>query len=531
MTIRLALPQAIYEVGGRSQNEDHIFPPPGSATAKGMWYIVCDGVGGANKGELASQLLSEGLNQYFTDYPPIGPITEEYLQAALTATEQQMESYVTDHPEAHGMATTLTLLFLDEKGATIGWIGDSRVYQFREGQCVYQTQDHSLVNQLVQQGVLTEEEAEHHPRRNIILRAVKGSSEPADLEVYQTSDIQPGDIFLLCTDGLLEQWNTQSLAELSGSGLSLANIRSTLHSKSQGQTSDNFSAYLLQVDKVNGQKKARTPLSTPPDTGSQNRGWLGRVVWAAVIVGLLVIAGLFLWEGQGEVRKQAFAAHQAGNFVEAVYWMDSLADHHQDDARKLPLVQSLQDSMQQSLFLWMSDSTTDQYQVTFYGCGLSAEALQAWGSKRPKGTIYRLRQACQTLSTGLDSVSLRTEGDAWWRKDRMVPALKLYEMARKLDSSAQAQLRMQLVLEVMAGDRAFQRNNPGEALGHYRQAGNYAQVLSMPTTPLADRFQWLGEASPFPAPLAIDSLNQADSLAVDSISPLAADSLAPAPTD
>ncbi|MEM7657416.1 MAG: protein phosphatase 2C domain-containing protein, partial [Bacteroidota bacterium] len=397
MTIRLATPQAIYEVGGRSQNEDYIFPPLGKAKARGMWYLVCDGVGGASKGEVASRLLGEGLNQYFSDYSPIGPVTEEYLQAALSATEQQMEAYVTDHPEAEGMASTLTLLYLDEKGAVIAWIGDSRGYQFRQGECIYQTQDHSLVNQLVQQGVLTAEEAKNHPRSNVILRAVKGSNEPAELASHRIEDIQPQDVFLLCSDGLLEQWDTPELAALTDSGLSLANIRSTLLSKSEGQTSDNFSAYLVQVASVDGQKKARVGTTPPPPEAQQDRGWLGRALWGALIVGLIVLGLLFILSEDNEIRKQALAARMNGKQVEAVFWADSLTTLQVDDENK-KMAKVLRDSLQSELFLWMSDSTNPQYHISYYGCGLAAEELQIWGDKRTTGTVFQLREECAALS-------------------------------------------------------------------------------------------------------------------------------------
>ncbi|MEM7657918.1 MAG: hypothetical protein AAF399_17465, partial [Bacteroidota bacterium] len=104
-------------------------------------------------------------------------------------------------------------------------------------------------------------------------------------------------------------------------------------------------------------------------------------------------------------------------------------------------------------------------------------------------------------------------GDEWWAKERFTPALKLFQMAKKMDTTEQAQLRLQLLQQVKEGDVAHLSGNPGKALGHYRQASDYAAVIGLALHPLERRFQLLGEVSPFPAP--------SDSMQVDSpIAPL-----------
>ena len=96
------------------------------------------------------------------------------LNSILLRTELELDKIVAKNPEYKGMATTLTYLHLSPEGAIIAWAGDSRVYHIRDGKILFKTEDHSLVNQLVQAGQITEEEAAHHPQKNVILRAVIG---------------------------------------------------------------------------------------------------------------------------------------------------------------------------------------------------------------------------------------------------------------------------------------------------------------------------------------------------------------------
>ena len=103
------------------------------------------------------------------------------------------------------MATTLTMVSVGASGITLAHIGDSRIYQFRQGEIIYQTEDHSLVNSLVKLGKISKEEALTHPQKNVIIRAIQGSEHPTEADVVLLKDIQAGDYFFMCTDGVLER--------------------------------------------------------------------------------------------------------------------------------------------------------------------------------------------------------------------------------------------------------------------------------------------------------------------------------------
>ncbi len=225
--------------------------------------MVCDGVGGAERGEIASRLAVVSLDTFLRLHPTSN-VTATYVQQAVAYAEDQFNAYLTDNEQAAGMATTLTLVCFHETGATVAHIGDSRVYHVRNGQVIWRTDDHSYVAELVKSGVLTPEEAHRHPQRNIITRALQGGSNSIQASVYTTDDLQAGDYFFLCSDGVLERVNDTLIGLVLG-GTSESNEQklARLRQVSTGHTRDNFTAYLIQIEQVTGtsQSTHKGPLS------------------------------------------------------------------------------------------------------------------------------------------------------------------------------------------------------------------------------------------------------------------------------
>ena len=243
------------EIGQRSQQEDSIYPAPGKASIADKLFMVCDGVGGENMGEEASRIACEGFASFFDqNVPPRGALTEAYIRAAQSNVLQQMRNYAVEHPEAQRMSTTLTLVYLNGNTISVAWCGDSRIYHLRKGEVVWRSTDHSLVENLVRHGEISEEEARIHPQRNIITRALSASGTPSDIENYVIRDVKDGDYLMLCTDGLLEQINDHRLKEIALSHAK--NKRSLFMEYCQEVTKDNFSLYLL---KLNNDSAAATP--------------------------------------------------------------------------------------------------------------------------------------------------------------------------------------------------------------------------------------------------------------------------------
>jgi len=173
----------------RRDNED-------SAFARAPVFVVADGMGGAQAGEVASRIAVEAFEQ---GLPDSGSPEERLAERVREANTQIYERSRADRGRA-GMGTTLTAAYVDETHIAIAHVGDSRAYLFRDGSLQRLTQDHSLVDELVRRGKLTEEQAAEHPQRSIITRAL-GPEPDVEVDTW-TYPARAGDVILLCSDGL-----------------------------------------------------------------------------------------------------------------------------------------------------------------------------------------------------------------------------------------------------------------------------------------------------------------------------------------
>jgi PPM family protein phosphatase len=175
----------------RRRNEDsYVVAPP--------MFAVADGMGGAQAGEVASKLAAAALEE--TDPATLsGP---ERLISLIQEANRRVYERSSSDPSTSGMGTTMTVAVVEEAGVTIGHVGDSRAYLVREGKLEQLTEDHSLVNELLKSGKLSPQEAELHPQRSVITRAV-GTDPDVDVDAFVV-DAAEGDIFLLCSDGLTD---------------------------------------------------------------------------------------------------------------------------------------------------------------------------------------------------------------------------------------------------------------------------------------------------------------------------------------
>ncbi|MEK8131953.1 Stp1/IreP family PP2C-type Ser/Thr phosphatase [Paenibacillus filicis] len=164
--------------------------------------IVADGMGGHQAGDVASRMAIEWIPQGLLSMSPdlSGEQRGERLRTAIEAANGKIFEFASEREHYHGMGTTVVAVLASRDRAVIGHIGDSRAYRVRGDQLELLTEDHSLVNELVKNGQITREEAEHHPRRNVLTRAL-GTESSIEVDVQEIS-WQPGDILLLCSDGL-----------------------------------------------------------------------------------------------------------------------------------------------------------------------------------------------------------------------------------------------------------------------------------------------------------------------------------------
>jgi serine/threonine protein phosphatase PrpC len=195
------------EIGhARENNEDkYDFYEPDEEpllAARGSVYLVCDGMGGHNAGQIASELAAK---QFLHAYYHLGGTAQEAARQAILQAHHYIAEMASKVPSRYGMGTTLTALILKQDEGILAHVGDSRCYRLREGVFEPLSRDHTLVARLVEQGILTPEQAKYHPQRNVIRQAVgvADPSEPLEPDI-ETFPLQAGDLYLLCSDGLTD---------------------------------------------------------------------------------------------------------------------------------------------------------------------------------------------------------------------------------------------------------------------------------------------------------------------------------------
>jgi serine/threonine protein phosphatase PrpC len=241
--------------GKRENNEDAIHPSLGTATLQNRFFIVCDGVGGAQKGELASHIAVTGFADYFAKYPT-GTFSDAVIKAAFAYVLEEFDAMLKAQYLLRGMATTLTLVGIGEKDVTVAHIGDSRIYQIRSGKIIFKSEDHSKVNYLLKMGLITPQQAQNHPERNVITRAIQGSHKETDIEINHLTDVKSGDYFFQCTDGVLENVTDDALSQILDSDQANEKKLQLLLNLCEGNTRDNYSGYLLQIADVGSTQMA-----------------------------------------------------------------------------------------------------------------------------------------------------------------------------------------------------------------------------------------------------------------------------------
>jgi protein phosphatase len=255
MNYKLYHPQAIHELGRRQNQEDAIYPLPNQVNCDHRVFVVCDGMGGLDKGEVASEAVCKTLGRVAeTILHTLGTFTDDDLAHCMSAAYEALDAADTDNEAA--MGTTMTFLCFHEQGCLVAHIGDSRIYHLRpslgaQRGVLFRSRDHSLVHQLYEMGEISYNDMAKYPKKNIILKGMQ----PHQVERIRPSmahigTVWPGDYFLLCTDGMLEKMDDEQLMALLGdTTLTLEQKTQQLVEMTSGN-SDNHSAYLIQVEKV-----------------------------------------------------------------------------------------------------------------------------------------------------------------------------------------------------------------------------------------------------------------------------------------
>lgn len=246
MKIILYPPLSIHEIGQRDNQEDALWPLQPTSDSK--LFILCDGMGGHEHGEVASQTVSQAIGEWFITNA-VEPLTKSQIEDALAYAYTKLDEK--DGGEFRKMGTTFTLLYIGNTGIFAAHMGDSRIYHMRPGLGVlYQSRDHSLVFDLFQSGEISYEEMSNFAQKNIVTRAMTpGEDNRMRPDIIHITDVQPNDYFYLCSDGMLEQMSNEELVSLLSSDKTDEENREQLISATANNL-DNHSAYLIHIKDV-----------------------------------------------------------------------------------------------------------------------------------------------------------------------------------------------------------------------------------------------------------------------------------------
>lgn len=233
----------------RQRNEDAIGysepGDPGVQETKGSMFVVADGMGGHRGGEIASQLAVDAvITSYYAsrESDPSKALHEAFTEANRVVVEKSRSDV-----SLFGMGTTCTVLVLRAGEAYIAHVGDSRAYLLREGDLSQLTEDHSLVGEMVRQGILTDEDARTHPRRNVITRSI-GTHDVLSFETsFPPRRFREGDVFLLCTDGLTSLVGERDLKTLLESNPPRAACDALIDLANENGGKDNVTVLVVKV--------------------------------------------------------------------------------------------------------------------------------------------------------------------------------------------------------------------------------------------------------------------------------------------
>lgn len=276
----------------RRLNEDCTRIVEGRAPhSHGALFIVADGMGGHQAGEVASRIAAEQIEQVFYGSPPP---PGEALRIALERANHVVHR--TAQEEAlQGMGTTVVVAAIHKDTLHIAHVGDSRLYLWRGGTLRQMTRDHSPIEEQLEAGTLAPDEATHHPLRNVISRAI-GTQPTVEVEVAAPFPLQEGDRLLLCSDGLTEHLSPEQIGPLLARHAPHQATESLIEAANRAGGSDNISVIVIQVGEGNDEEEAPS-ITRPVPRARRAPPWLlGALL---LLLGLMTAGGWYVLDGPG----------------------------------------------------------------------------------------------------------------------------------------------------------------------------------------------------------------------------------------
>jgi protein phosphatase len=234
----------------RENNEDkfeYFLPEEDSTLAsRGQIFLVCDGMGGHAAGQIASELTAKTFIDVYLHHPASEPTVA--MEAGVTAANRFVCQVGQAVPARRGMGTTLSGLILLQDRAYTVQVGDSRIYRLRQGELLLMTHDHTWVDEQIRAGVLTAAEAETHPYKHVLTRAVGTEGEVIpDIEQH---DLKPGDLYVLCSDGVMNHVTDDRIGEIMSKGGPSDIAWKLVAEAILGGGSDNTTVMAVRVDEL-----------------------------------------------------------------------------------------------------------------------------------------------------------------------------------------------------------------------------------------------------------------------------------------
>jgi protein phosphatase len=225
----------ITEKGRYTLNEDTLL------FVRGVLYMICDGVGGNGNGQVASQLVGNSITALLQVESNLN------LASLLLQVEEQISKHKKKYPSTNSMASTIAFIQISTTTIRIAWIGDTTIYQIRNGKIIYKTKSHNWIQEAINKGEITELESYFHHNQNQLTRCVKGSEYPTAFDSFICTDIQENDFFMVCSDGIQESWIDSDLEVLFASDKNAKEVIKKIEEQCAVFSTDNYSAIVIQI--------------------------------------------------------------------------------------------------------------------------------------------------------------------------------------------------------------------------------------------------------------------------------------------
>lgn len=213
--------------------------------------VVADGMGGHQAGDVASQMAIEEIDKLWSTQKPeqlsTPEKTEQWLKDAVQKVNTSIYQYAKENIDCQGMGTTIVVVVLNQEFITVGHIGDSRCYMLNNNGFAQITDDHSLVNELVRSGQISPEDAEHHPRKNVLMRAL-GTEETVSVDI-KSLEWEANDMLLLCSDGLTNKVSASEIRDVLSDKCELeVKARQLIEKANEAGGDDNITVAIVKHD-------------------------------------------------------------------------------------------------------------------------------------------------------------------------------------------------------------------------------------------------------------------------------------------